>query len=359
MSDDVFRPQKGEMFQGNMPPGMKEAMEGQKAQEGQDARKALEAERKRQAEAAEAELTGEPRQQPVDSSDPGPQPQQVRERIMRGPEAMFAHNAKLQAALDRLEEQGVGKYETVELPSRGRFYTGDLAAGVVHIRPMTGSEEEILATPRYVRKNEAIDMIFERCIRENFDPKRLLTIDRTYLLIYLRGISYSHAYEVEVTCPDTDNKFKTTINLGELPVEYCPDDFDKGTLRDTLPKSGFDFRYRLSTGLDEQQVNAHRERRIKMLGDGAADDTLTFRTALLVEDLAGLDDEDDIQVLLENLPIDDVSYLRNVVNEPPFGVDTQVTVVSPYSANEFTLDLPLEASFFFPRFQRKKGTRKK
>ncbi|WP_447516277.1 hypothetical protein, partial [Clostridioides difficile] len=63
---------------------------------------------------------------------------------------------------------------------------------------MTGEEEQILATPRFVRKGQAINMIFQRCLKEQFRPEQFLTIDRTYILIYLRGISYSPNYDVEV-----------------------------------------------------------------------------------------------------------------------------------------------------------------
>jgi hypothetical protein len=56
--------------------------------------------------------------------------------------------------------------------------------------------------------------------------------------------------------------------------------------------------------------------------------------------------------LLRRLPVQDVSYLRNVVNEPPFGVNTKVSITSPYSLNEFEVELPLEANFFFPRIKK-------
>lgn len=106
-------------------------------------------------------------------------------------------------------------YEEIELPSRGRFYddTDGPANGIISIRPMKGEEEQILATPRFVRKGQAINMIFQNCIKEQYRADQLLTIDRTYILIYLRGISYSPNYDVEVKCPDCERKFGTTIDL--------------------------------------------------------------------------------------------------------------------------------------------------
>lgn len=245
-------------------------------------------------------------------------------------------------------------YEEVELPSRGRFYDGENGPrdGILSIRPMTGEEEQILATPRFVRKGQAVNMIFQKCIKEDYRPEDFLTIDRTYLLIYLRGISYSPDYDVEVKCPECEKKFATTIDLNSLYVESCPDDYGPD-LTDVLPTSKYKFSYRLSSGRDEQEIQDYRDRRVKIFGDGAADDTLTHRTAQLLNEIEGLTEKRDLQTLIKNLPINDVAYIRGCINEPPFGVDTDVEIVCPSCLHEFEVDLPLEANFFFPR--RKKG----
>lgn len=243
-------------------------------------------------------------------------------------------------------------FEEIELPSKGRFYDGENgpANGIVAVRPMTGEEEQILATPRFVRRGQAINMIFQRCLRDGnvFKPENLLTIDRTYLLIYLRGISYSTKYEVEVKCPDCEKKFGTTINLDEMIVDPCPDEFGP-VLQDVLPTTKLPFSYRLSTGKDEQDITDYRDRRIKAFGDSSPDDTLTYRTAMLLNEIDGIKTKSDLQVLLKNLPINDVSHIRNCINEPPFGVDTSIEIVCPSCLHDFEVDLPLEASFFFPR----------
>jgi len=123
-----------------------------------------------------------------------------------------------------------------------------------------------------------------------------------------------------------------------------------------LPKSGLHFTYRLSRGKDENELQEYRDRRLKQFGDSATDDTLLYRSAQLVESISSITNKMEIQQILKNLPIQDLSYLRGVVNEPPFGVDTKVTLVSPMSQEEFEVDLPLEANFFFPRRRKKDKT---
>jgi len=250
-------------------------------------------------------------------------------------------------------KQTKSTYEEIELPSRGKFYDGTDGPknGILHIRPMTGHEEEILATSRFVKKGKAMNMIFDSCIQEEFKSEQFVTEDRTYLLIYLRGISYTPSYDVEVKCPECDRKFNTTINLNELYVDTCPDEFNQNSMNDTLPVSGIPFTYRLSKGEDEQQIQDYRER--KMRDGQGMDDTLLYRSALLLQALGIITDKRELLKLMKELHISDVAHIRNTVSEPPFGVDTSVDIYCPGCLQEFTIDLPLEADFFFPRKRKK------
>lgn len=238
-------------------------------------------------------------------------------------------------------------WEEIELPSRGKFY--DSIPPSLNIRAMTGEEEQILATPRHVRKGKAIDMIFNKCIREPINTQDLLSVDRTYLLIFLRGISYTPEYDVEIKCPECATSFNNVINLSaDIVVTDCPDDFGPRNLHGVLPTTGFTYKYRLATGQDEQAVTRYRENRLTNF-DQSDDDTLLYRTSILLESVENVTDRKELGLLLKRLPINDVSHLRNVINEPPFGVKTEIGIICPACTHEFKIDLPLEAGFFFPR----------
>ncbi len=262
---------------------------------------------------------------------------------------------------DRLEELIAGiqstsvSFEEILLPSKGRFYNGENGPvnGVLHIRPMTGEEEQILATSRYVRSGQAIDMIFKNCISENYDTHNLLSQDRTYILIYLRGISYSVEYDVELRCPMCERNFDTTLDLDALEIDYCPDDLNTD-LTDVLPTTKYKFSYRLRVGADEKKVQDYKDRRRRGFDlANAPDDTLLLRSAFLINDIEGLTDTFEILELMKKLPINDVAYLRNTVNDPPFGVNTNTDVMCDTCFHEFEVDLPLEVNFFFPQTKKK------
>jgi hypothetical protein len=283
------------------------------------------------------------------SSEKGPEPVNMPFNPTAGPTlAPLSEVAKLINKLDTLN------YDQVQLPSKGRFYSDSvLSQGFVHIRPMTGSDEEILATPRYVKQNEAMDMLFRKCTKEQADFSNMISADRLYLLIWLRGISYGPDYEVEVKCPNCEVHFESNINLNELPVNYCSDNFDVSSLSGVLPKSGLKFSYRLATGKDENNVLKYRERRIKNFGSNVVDDTITYRTALLLNYIEDVTETGQLQILLKRLPVQDGAYIRSLVNEPPFGVDTKITVQCPMCSHIFDVDMPIESSFFYPRFKKK------
>lgn len=214
----------------------------------------------------------------------------------------------------------------------------------------------------WAEKGQAVNMIFRNCLQEQIDPEELLTVDRTFLLIYLRGISYTPDYEVQIKCPECEAKFPHNINLDRLHLEYCPDDFDQSQLETILPATGFKLRYRMSLGRDEAAIANHRDRRLKQFGENAADDTLLYRASLLIEDIETVNGhrvvgQAIILGILEQLPIKDVAHIRNLMSEPPFGVDTRVDVLCHACSHEFEITLPMEAGFFFPIQRRKTGRR--
>ncbi len=301
-------------------------------------------------ESLAAVMNQEQGKEPSENQDKPPQNFKIPEPTFANQsQPMTNANADLQALLNRLDSQHT--FDEIELPSRGKFYKN--IPGVLNLRAMTGQEEQILASPRYNKQNMSIDMIFERCIKEPIRTLDLLVEDRTFLLIYLRGISYTPEYDVEIKCPYCGTKFGHTINLNDLEVEMCDDNFGPHSLTTKLPESGLELRYRLETGADDRQVTSWRERRLKDFGDTAEEETLIYRNAQLIESLAGFTNKNDIMLLLKKLPIVDTAFIRNAIFDLPFGVDTDVGILCPACNEDFKIELPMSPSFFFPRKKEK------
>ena len=265
----------------------------------------------------------------------------------------------LDAILGKIQEK-TAIYEAIELPSKGIFYNGEDGPinGILHLRRMTGEEEQVLATQRIVKKGDAVNTIFRRCMQEQYDPAWLLTADRTYMLIYLRGISYTPRYDVEINCPACRSRFSHPLNLDQIMVDDCPIDFTPECLHGELPTTGLKYIYRLSRGFDEQELMEYRQRQNQMPEeDDATDDTLTFRTGQLLEEIEGVTDKQELAFAVSKLPSSDTNHLMNVVNNPPFGADTSVDIECRVCGHNFSVDMPMESGFFFPRPKRGSRTR--
>lgn len=258
-------------------------------------------------------------------------------------------SASFEALMERLSPVSF-VYEEVLLPSRGRFYDGNDGPtnGIVSIRPMTGDEEQILTTPRWTQNGQAIDMIFSRCIKEShkYKTENFLTKDREFLLIWLRGISFGTKYEVDIKCQECPKHFSYEINLDLNKIE-CPSTFGP-PLSGTLPKSGFRFSYRFPRGRDDMKIQEYRSKHINQFKE-STDESSMFRLALLLEDIEGITSKTELMILVKRLPIQDVNYLRAMINEPPFGVDTLINITCPHCYNSFQNELPMDIHFFFPR----------
>lgn len=303
-------------FQGNMPPGMQKAMQDGAGQI--------------------------PHQIAPESHRP----------VFRNePEANF-RSKDFDALLEGLKQVHYS-YEEVTLPSLGKFYNGSDGPvnGILHIRQMTGNEEQYLASTRFLRSGEALNKIFKDCIRESINPENLLVEDRTYLMIYLRGMSYGTDYEVNVACSECGQHFDKVIQL-DLDVNECPANFNDSNLIVKLPVSGYVMTYRFQTGKDVNVISNHSNNKIKDYGPDAIDDTSLFKIALMVNSVSNgannITDRISIQALLQKMPIKDVLTIKHCIENPPFGVLTKQTTACPFCPEEFSFDIPMGASFFFP-----------
>ena len=105
------------------------------------------------------------------------------------------------------------------------------------------------------------------------------------------------------------------------------------------------------TGADENEVSSYRERKTKFANSN--DDSFLFRASMLIEEVGNgqvqLRNRYAIQTLLERLPVADVNHIRNALNNPPFGVKTEIPVNCISCGHEFPVELPYESNFFFPQ----------
>lgn len=121
----------------------------------------------------------------------------------------------------------------VELPSKGVFYPNRISK--VKIRPLVFEDEKLVLQARKAR-TDVTDSLLTACIF-GVSPEfvsNLVMMDKMFLIVKLREISFGKALKSIITCPHCKGSFSVNIDLAQIPIiEF---DKDEHYLSFELPK---------------------------------------------------------------------------------------------------------------------------
>jgi hypothetical protein len=102
----------------------------------------------------------------------------------------------------------------------------------VVLRKMTGRDEALLADPVNQRNGgKLVTALLHSCMRaagegeglSRRDIDAMYSVDRNYLLIKLRSLTFGPELAASYTCPACGDRFETVENLDELPTTMLPE----------------------------------------------------------------------------------------------------------------------------------------
>lgn len=215
----------------------------------------------------------------------------------------------------------------VVLPSENRLYTLEDPSAPVTLRPMTFEDEKHLVSAK--PGEDPINLILQRCLA-NIKVLDLLPLDKLYLIMKLRELSYGDEYKTLLICRACHAENPTTVKLSELNVNPVPDDFAE-PLEVLLP------------GINKiAKVRLPRVRDERMTVD--AKDALDQLWRFVVE-LDGHTDKSIIAPVVDKLPLKDVRFILNAI-QTDFGLDTKIKFACKSCGGVSVVDLPIDANFF-------------
>jgi len=246
--------------------------------------------------------------------------------------------------------------EHVELPSRGLFYPPNHplhGEETIEIKHMTAKEEDILTSRSLLKKGIAIDRVLKNIILDtNIDANTLLTGDRNAIIMATRVAAYGADYKTSVTCPSCGetSKFNFTLDLdnvyyGEDASSLSLQKTDRGTFMVTLPVLEIDVEFKLMNGHDEKKIVKGMEKDQKSKG---AEHNITRQLQTMIVSVAGLEDPDSINMLIERMPTMDSRHLRSAYKLANPNVDTSQTFECPSCEYTQDMEVPMTADFFWP-----------
>ena len=216
----------------------------------------------------------------------------------------------------------------VVVPSKGLPYFGK--EGTVRIRPMTFDDEKAIMTGKRSEEFNAANYLLSRCIT-NVDIDRVVLIDKLYLLLKLREISYGNDYSAGAVCPHCEYENKLNIQIDQLTVTQVPDDVDIFSRKVHLTKIKKDALISTPIVADErylepENIQNNLWRFIKKIGD--------------------CENPTIIAKVIEKLPLADLNTLINKISLSEFGVQPQIKYVCNSCKETNLINLPINENFF-------------
>lgn len=215
----------------------------------------------------------------------------------------------------------------VRLPSEGRFYNNK--SPEVTITSIKFEDEKQLASSAKNNINP-INLILTKCVKST-DINSLLLIDKLYLLLKIREISYGADYPAEIICPHCQSKSEIKINLGNLLVNYIPQEISDPR-EINLPKLNKPAKVRFPRVSDEDYISS-------------TDQTYTNLWRFVTE-LNGITDPVFISKAIPKMHIMDVKYIISQIMRIDLGLNPKFLFDCGFCAKESKLEVPINENFF-------------
>jgi len=233
-----------------------------------------------------------------------------------------------QAVIDEiLKELPTDTAVEVDLPSECRVYKLEDPGAPITIRPMTFEDEKALVSAG--KGQDPVNIILQRCTT-NIQVMDLLSMDKLYLIMKLREISYGDDYNTLLICSHCQAENPTTVKLSQLNVNPVPDNFED-PITVMLPSIKKEAKVRLPRVRDE---------RMMVDTESALDQMWRF-----VSEIDGHTDKSIIAAVVDKLPLKDVRTILNSI-KTDFGVDTKIKFECNSCGGVTVVDLPIDANFF-------------
>ena len=217
----------------------------------------------------------------------------------------------------------------LELPSKNKYYNLVDAGSPISLRPMTFEDEKVMMSNKNPN-TDVLNILLTRCV-SNIAISNLLQVDKLYIIMKLREISYGDQYNATINCPGCRSDNNVEFNMSELNVNYADETFTN-PVEVLLPVMGKKAKIRLPR-IEDEQYFKNSEIAISNL----------WR---FVEEIDGHTEKSVISKVIPQLPLKDAHALFSAMSSSAYGIDTKVRFVCNYCNNNEVMELPISADFF-------------
>ena len=197
---------------------------------------------------------------------------------------------------------------------------------------MTFEDEKAIINAQNSASIDSANLLLSRCV-EGVDTESLILIDKLFLILKIREVSYGSEYKIGALCEKCNNENNLSIELDQLIINMLPEDYEDPQEVE-LKRIKKTCRVRLPRVTDEKYL---------LNADKVLDHLWRF-----VSEIGGSKDKGVISKVLKKLPIADLHSITNAISNTDFGVQTDVRFVCSHCNAHNTISLPITPNFFSP-----------
>lgn len=240
--------------------------------------------------------------------------------------------------------------EIVKLPSKGLVYPKEnpLSSGEIEMKYMTAREEDILTNSNFLKNGTVFDKLFQSMIVTKINYDDLITGDKDAIMIAARVLGYGKNYPIKYYNPNTGENEDFTVDISQFKdkeVDFSIFD-NSNEVYFRLPNTGNEITFKILTHGDEKAIESEVNALKKVVGTKE----VTVRLKQQILSINGNRDKKAIRDFVDNglLAIDSME-LRKYIRKISPGLDMTFTFTGSDGYVEEGVQLPLDASFFYPR----------
>ena len=214
-----------------------------------------------------------------------------------------------------------------ELPSKGKFYPGFQG---VEISPLTFLDEQKILGVKDGNTDIVSKLLEKSVVGVNVDD--LLSMDKMFLLMKVREVSYGENYVFNITCPACASEIKTSLVLSEhLNMTQVPDELEDPR-EIHLPKLKVKAQVRFPRSKEEVFLSTPED---------------VYKN--LYRFIVSINDNPDpvfVSKALKRMHIQDIKKLISEINKGEYGVNPRFIFECPECSHSETMSVPMDVSFF-------------
>ncbi len=241
-------------------------------------------------------------------------------------------------------------FDLINLPSEGKYYENNVSS--LKIRHLTGLEEMLLTSYFLNESGDALALVLDNVILDEFDTKKLILPDLQGIMIFLYATAFGDKLKFNVKCPVCNYEDETPVQLSSLDFKKQKIKPDNGKFYLYIFYEDFFSKYGFKSV--EENENRFLEIVIKppTFGEqleskkrGIDLSNATNKAIMSIISIGEIEDRDIISKFIKSLKLPYFKKIKEFIKDNEVGIEEKFKTVCPACGSENSYHLSLGHDF--------------